>query len=128
MAPGFHFSWLLVSWLVVTTVKGQDVMTPPGSQNNVNPTDCQIITLTPPPTTRNQLTRAQPVTRTPTFYFPPRRPGFYPRFPNIPFFPPNNRRFQLWPFYPPRGRLIPWRFFLGRRQLQSSSSEESLET
>ncbi|XP_034364132.1 odontogenesis associated phosphoprotein [Arvicanthis niloticus] len=127
MAPGFHF-WLLVVWLVVTTAEGQDVVTPPGgSQNNMNPTDCQIFTLTPLPTTRNLVTRAQPITRTPTFYFPPRGPNFYPRFPNTPFFLPNNRRFYFWPFYPPRGRLIPWKFFLGRQLQSRSSSEESTE-
>ncbi|XP_028608483.1 odontogenesis associated phosphoprotein [Grammomys surdaster] len=74
LAPGFHFSWLLVVWLVVTMAEGQDVVTPPrGSQNNMNPTDCQIFTLTPPPTTRNPVTRAQPITRTPMVYFPPRQ-------------------------------------------------------
>ncbi|XP_052054540.1 odontogenesis associated phosphoprotein [Apodemus sylvaticus] len=133
MAPGFHFSWFLVAWLVVAVAEGQDVVTPPGgSQNNMNPTDCQIITLTPPPTTPTTPTmRAQPVTRTPTVYFPPlppRRPGFYPRFPNTPLFLPNNGRFQFWPLYlPPRGRLIPWRVFLGRRLQSRSSSEESTE-
>ncbi|XP_031246961.1 odontogenesis associated phosphoprotein [Mastomys coucha] len=126
MAPGFHFSWLLVGWLVVTMAEGQDVVTPPGgSQNNVNPTDCQIFTFTPPPTTRNLATRAQPGTRTPTFYFPPRRPGFF--YPRFPFFLPNSRRFQFRPFYPPRGRLTPWRLFLGRRLRSGSSSEESTE-
>uniref|UniRef100_A0A8C6HKK3 Odontogenesis associated phosphoprotein n=1 Tax=Mus spicilegus TaxID=10103 RepID=A0A8C6HKK3_MUSSI len=125
MAPAFHVSWLLVSWLVVTTAEGQDVVTPPGgSQNKAKPTDCQIFTLTPPPTTRNLVTRAQPIPRTPTFSFPPRGPGFSPRFP---FFLPNNRRFQFWPFYRPRGRLIPWGFFLRRRQQSGSSSEESRE-
>ncbi|XP_051026850.1 odontogenesis associated phosphoprotein [Acomys russatus] len=132
MSPGLHF-WLLVGWLVVTMAEGRDAVIPPpgGSQNSVNPTDCQIFTLTPPPTTRKPVTRAQPRTRTPTvtwFYFPQRRPSFYPRFPTRPFLLPNyNPRVQFRPLYLPQGRLIPGRFFL-RRQLQSgSSSEESTE-
>ncbi|XP_029091810.1 odontogenesis associated phosphoprotein isoform X2 [Monodon monoceros] len=75
MAHRLCFSyWLLVCWLVVTVAEGQEeVFTPPGdSQNNAEPTDCQIFTLTPPPTTRNPVTRIQPITRTPR-YFPRRR-------------------------------------------------------
>ncbi|XP_021504307.1 odontogenesis associated phosphoprotein [Meriones unguiculatus] len=133
MAPGLHFSfWLLVCWLVVTMAQGRDVVTPPvGSQNNGSPTDCQIFTLTPPPTTRNPVTRAQPSTRTPVvtwFYFPQRRPGFYPRFPKGPFLLPNyNRRGQFPPFYLPRNRWILGRLFLGSQLQSGSSSEESRE-
>ncbi|XP_036116922.1 odontogenesis associated phosphoprotein isoform X2 [Molossus molossus] len=74
MAHRHCFSyWLLACWLVVTVAEGQRVVTPPGgSQNNVDPTDCQIFTLTPPPATRNPVTRIQPSTRTP-HYFPRRR-------------------------------------------------------
>ncbi|XP_037385209.1 odontogenesis associated phosphoprotein [Talpa occidentalis] len=75
MAPGpcFFSCWLLVCWLVIMVVKGQEVVTPPGgSQNNVDPTDCQIFTLTPPPITRKPVTRVQPITRTPK-YFPRRK-------------------------------------------------------
>lgn len=125
-AFGFCCQARFLTYIFIST--GQDVVTPPGgSQNNGNPTDCQIITLTPPPP---PTTRAQPGTRTPTVYFPPppRRPGFYPRFPNTPLLLPNGR-FQFWPLYrPPRGGLIPWRIFLGRRlQRRGSSSEESTE-
>nr|XP_004664863.1 odontogenesis associated phosphoprotein [Jaculus jaculus] len=72
MAPGLRFScwWLFVCWLVATVAEGQEVVTPPGSsQNNANPTDCQIFTLTPPPTTRKPVTRVQHITRAPTYTF-----------------------------------------------------------
>ncbi|XP_008565538.1 PREDICTED: uncharacterized protein C4orf26 homolog [Galeopterus variegatus] len=80
MARRHCFShWLLFSWLVLTVAKGQkEVVTPPGgSQNNIDPTDCEIFTLTPPPTTRNPVTRVQTITRTPNRltphqYFPRR--------------------------------------------------------
>nr|XP_019575456.1 PREDICTED: uncharacterized protein C4orf26 homolog [Rhinolophus sinicus] len=70
---GFSY-WLLVCGLVITVAEGQEeVVTPPeGSQNYVDPTDCQIFTLTPPPTTRKPVTRIKPITRTPR-YFPRRR-------------------------------------------------------
>ncbi|CAI9172121.1 unnamed protein product [Rangifer tarandus platyrhynchus] len=78
MAHGPCFShWLLVCWLVVTVAEGQEVVTPPGdSQNNAHPTDCEIFTLTPPPATRNPVTRTQPITRTPS-----RLPPYYNYFP-----------------------------------------------
>uniref|UniRef100_A0A8C6W197 Odontogenesis associated phosphoprotein n=1 Tax=Nannospalax galili TaxID=1026970 RepID=A0A8C6W197_NANGA len=121
----------LVSWKKIKThLYGQEVVTSPGSSpNNVNPTDCRIFTLTPP-STRHSVTRAQPITRIPTytFFFPQRRPRVYPRFPNGPFLPPNcNHRFQFWPFYWPQGSLIPGRYFLGRQLQSGSSSEESRE-
>nr|XP_004472623.1 odontogenesis associated phosphoprotein [Dasypus novemcinctus] len=75
MAGRLCFScWVLVCWLVVTVAEGQErIVTPPGeSQNNVDPTDCQIFTLTPPPTTRNPVTKIQPIKRTPK-YFPRRK-------------------------------------------------------
>uniref|UniRef100_A0A8D2CY80 Odontogenesis associated phosphoprotein n=2 Tax=Sciurus TaxID=10001 RepID=A0A8D2CY80_SCIVU len=71
MAHRLCFSyWSLVCWLVVTVAEGQEeVVTPPGgSQNNINPTDCQIFTLTPPPTTRNPSTRVPPIPRTPRYF------------------------------------------------------------
>ncbi|XP_006993587.2 odontogenesis associated phosphoprotein [Peromyscus maniculatus bairdii] len=129
MAPGFHF-WVLVCWLVVTMAEGQDVVTPP---NNVNPTDCQIFPLTPPPpsTRKPTVTRVQANPRTPGWvwlYFPPRRPGFYPRLPNGPFLLPNyNHRFPFRPFFPPRGGPNAGRYFLGGLLQSRSSSEESVE-
>ncbi|XP_036056257.1 odontogenesis associated phosphoprotein [Onychomys torridus] len=135
MAPGFHF-WVLVCWLVVAMAEGQDAVIPPdGSPSNMNPTDCQIFTLTPPPpSTRKPMvtvTRAQPNPRTPRrvwIYFLPRRPGFYPRLPNRPFLPPNyNHHFQFRPFFPPRGGPTPGRYFLGGLLQSRSSSEESIE-
>uniref|UniRef100_A0A4X1T0U8 Odontogenesis associated phosphoprotein n=1 Tax=Sus scrofa TaxID=9823 RepID=A0A4X1T0U8_PIG len=133
MAPRLCFSsWLWVCWLVVTVAEGQEeVATPPGdSQNDADPTDCQIFTLTPPPTTRSPVTRSQPIPRTPRrpfYFFPPRRPRVYIRFPYIPFFPPTcNHRFQFYPFVWPHGRLPPhYNYFPGRRFWSGSSSEES---
>ncbi|KAM7157349.1 odontogenesis associated phosphoprotein [Molossus nigricans] len=132
MAHRHCFSyWLLVCWLVVTVAEGRRVVTPPGgSQNNVDPTDCQIFTLTPPPATRNPVTRIQPSTRTParTFpFFPTRRPRVHIRFPNRPFLPPRcNHRFQFRPFFWPNSRLTPhYHYFPRRRFRRGSSSEES---
>lgn len=110
----------------------EEVVTPPGgSQNNINPTDCQIFTLTPPPTTRNPSTRVPPIPRTPRYPFnqiPQRRPGVYFRFPNRPFLPLRcNHRFQFQPFRWPQGRLTSRRYFLGRNLQTESSSEESRE-
>ncbi|XP_045140291.1 odontogenesis associated phosphoprotein [Echinops telfairi] len=67
------FSWFLVCCLVVTVAEGQEgIATPPGgSHNDVDPTNCQIFTLTPPPATRNPVTKIQPITRTPKYF--PRR-------------------------------------------------------
>ncbi|XP_057629150.1 odontogenesis associated phosphoprotein [Chionomys nivalis] len=116
MAPGFHF-WVLVCWSVLTMAEGQDVVTPPGSSpSNGNPTDCQIFTLTPPPTTgRPTVTRAQLNPRMPlwTWTYFLQRPGFYLRLPNRPSFLPN---------YNYGGR------YLGGGRFQGgSSSEESTE-
>ncbi|XP_026264237.1 odontogenesis associated phosphoprotein [Urocitellus parryii] len=62
-------SWSLVCWLVVAVAEGQEeVVIPPGGSQHINPTDCQIFTLTPPPTTRNPTTRVQPITRTPRYF------------------------------------------------------------
>ncbi|XP_012515315.1 PREDICTED: uncharacterized protein C4orf26 homolog isoform X2 [Propithecus coquereli] len=73
MARRLRFSsWALVCWLLATVAEGQEAFTPPGgSQNNADPTDCQIFTLTPPPVTRSPVTRVQPITRTPKYV--PRR-------------------------------------------------------
>ncbi|XP_008067240.1 uncharacterized protein C4orf26 homolog isoform X2 [Carlito syrichta] len=70
MAEKHIFSWLLVCWLVVTVAEGQEeAFTPPGGpQDNADPTDCQIFTLTPPPTTRNPVTRVQAITRMPNYF------------------------------------------------------------
>ncbi|XP_057586001.1 odontogenesis associated phosphoprotein [Hippopotamus amphibius kiboko] len=135
MAHRLCFSyWLLVCWLVVNVAEGQEeVFTPPGdSQNNAGPTDCQIFTLTPPPTTRKPVTRIQPVTRTPKcpiHFFPPRRPRVHIRFPYRPFLPPTcNHHFQFQPFFWPRSRLPPYyNYFPRRRFWKGSSSEESRE-
>ncbi|XP_044243960.1 odontogenesis associated phosphoprotein [Ursus arctos] len=72
MAHRVSFSYcLLVCWVLVTVAEGQkEGATPPGGlQENGGPTDCQIVTLTPPPPRRNPVTRIQLVTRTPK-YFP----------------------------------------------------------
>ncbi|KAM7326527.1 hypothetical protein ACRRTK_015005 [Alexandromys fortis] len=111
---------------------GQGVVTPPGgSPNNGNPTDCQIFTLTPPPTTgRPTVTRAQLNPRMPlwTWTYFLQRPGFYPRLPNRPSLLPNyNYGFQLNRFYLPQGRLITGRYLGGGRFQSGSSSEESTE-
>ncbi|KAM5284343.1 odontogenesis associated phosphoprotein [Hipposideros larvatus] len=120
MAPRLcFFYWLLVCWLVVTVAEGQ---------NNVDPTDCQIFTLTPPPTTRKPVTRIQPITRRPkiTFHFlPPRWPRVHNGFPNRPFLPPKcHHRFQFRPFVWPHSRFTP-HYFPRRRLRRGSSSEES---
>uniref|UniRef100_A0A5F9CJL5 Odontosis associated phosphoprotein n=1 Tax=Oryctolagus cuniculus TaxID=9986 RepID=A0A5F9CJL5_RABIT len=124
MACSPSFSWLLVCWLAVTVAEGQEVANPPA----VAPTDCQIFTLTPSPTTRAPATRVQLVTRTPRcpFHnFPGRRPGVHLGFPNRPFFPPKcNHRFVFQPFYRPHARLPP-NNFPGTRLHSDSSSEES---
>ncbi|XP_054942004.1 odontogenesis associated phosphoprotein [Physeter macrocephalus] len=134
MAHRLCFSyWLLVCWLVVTVAEGQEeVFTPPGdSQNNAEPTDCQIFTLTPPPTTRNPVTRIQPITRTPRcpfHFFPPQRPRVHIRFPYRPFLPPMcYHHFQFHPFLWPHSRLPPYYYFPRRRLWRGSSSEESRE-
>ncbi|XP_012600118.1 odontogenesis associated phosphoprotein [Microcebus murinus] len=123
-------SWVLLCWLLGTVAKGQEVFTPPGGpQNDIDPTDCQIFTLTPPPITRSPVTRVQPITRTrrpPFLPFPPRRPRIYFRFPIRPFFPPKcSHRFPFQPFDWPRDRLPPHRYFPRRRLRRGSSSEES---
>uniref|UniRef100_A0A673VAN9 Odontogenesis associated phosphoprotein n=2 Tax=Suricata suricatta TaxID=37032 RepID=A0A673VAN9_SURSU len=65
---------LLVCCVVVTVAEGQKAVATPlgGSQDNGGPTDCEIFTLTPPPTTRSPVTRIQFAPRTPK-YFPRRR-------------------------------------------------------
>ncbi|XP_062964916.1 odontogenesis associated phosphoprotein [Cynocephalus volans] len=134
MARRHRFShWLLFSWLVLTVAEGQkEIVTPPGgSQNNIDPTDCEIFTLTPPPTTRNPVTRVQTITRTrkcPFHFLPWRRPRIHLRFPNRHFFPPKcNHRFQFWPFYWPHSRLTARKYFPRRIFQKGSSSEESRE-
>lgn len=117
-----------LTYIFIST--GQDVVTPPGgSPNNGNPTDCQIFTLTPPPTTgRPTVTRAQLNPRMPlwTWTYFLQRPGFYLRLPNRPSLLPNyNYGFQLNRFYLPQGRLIPPTG--GGRFQSGSSSEESTE-
>ncbi|XP_039086922.1 odontogenesis associated phosphoprotein [Hyaena hyaena] len=75
MAHKLCFSfWLLVCWVVVAVAEGQKAVATPlgGSQDNGGPTDCEIFTLTPPPTIRNPVTRIQLVPKTPK-YFPRRR-------------------------------------------------------
>ncbi|XP_036192492.1 odontogenesis associated phosphoprotein [Myotis myotis] len=120
--------WLLVCWLVVTVAEGQVVTPPGGSQNNEDPTDCQIFTLTPPPATRRPVTRIQPITRTPKcpfHFFPTRRPRVQIRLPNRPFLPPRcNHRFQYRPFFLPNNRLSPHYNYFPRRRLQRGSSSE----
>ncbi|XP_053441248.1 odontogenesis associated phosphoprotein [Nycticebus coucang] len=132
MAHRHHFSCLaLVCWLLVTVAEGQEVLTPAppgGPQHNVDPTDCQIFTLTPPPITRNPVTSVQPLTRTPKFlfHFFPQGPRVYLRFPNRPFFLPKcNHRFQFRPFFWPTRPRLPHRFFYRRKLQRGSSSEES---
>ncbi|XP_054445965.1 odontogenesis associated phosphoprotein [Pteronotus mesoamericanus] len=125
MAHKLCFSWLLVCWLVVTVAEGQEIVTSPEDS-----TDCQVFTLTPPPTTRKPVTRFQPVTRTPkrpSYFFPTWRPRVHIRFPNRPFFPPRcNRHFQFPPFFWPNSRFIPhYRYFPRRRFRRGSSSEEN---
>ncbi|XP_075399669.1 odontogenesis associated phosphoprotein [Tenrec ecaudatus] len=110
MAPSFClFSWVLVCCLVIAVVEGQGVTTPPGdSHNDVDPTNCQIFTLTPPPATRNPVTKIQPITRTPKcpfHVFPRRKPRFHTRFLHRPSLPPRcNHRFLYRPFWPLRGQ------------------------
>ncbi|KAG3276416.1 hypothetical protein H1C71_037021 [Ictidomys tridecemlineatus] len=125
-------SWSLVCWLVVAVAEGQEeVVIPPGGSQHINPTDCQIFTLTPPPTTRNPTTRVQPITRTPKYPFSritPRRPRIYPGFQNRHVLPPRcNHRFHFQPFPWPHSRLNSRRYFLGRNLPSESSSEESRE-
>ncbi|XP_024434769.2 odontogenesis associated phosphoprotein [Desmodus rotundus] len=131
MAHKLCFShWLLACWLVVTVAEGQETVTPPGgSQHNVDSTDCQIFTLTPPPTTRKPVTRIQPVTRTPkgpSYFFPTWRPRVHIGFPNRPFLPPRcNHRSQYHLFFWPNRYFIPhYRYFPRRRFWRGSSSEE----
>ncbi|KAM5271760.1 odontogenesis associated phosphoprotein [Ctenodactylus gundi] len=115
--------------LLPSPLPRQEVVIPPGGpQNTTNPTDCQIFTLTPPPTTRNPTTKVQLITRAPKYPFLvfPQRPRVYPRLP--PFHPPNcNHHFQFPPFYWPYPCLRPGRCFLGRKLQGGSSSEESRE-
>lgn len=105
--------------------------TPPGGlQENGGPTDCQIVTLTPPPPRRNPVTRIQLVTRTPKcpFHsFPWQGPRVHIRFPHRPFFPHKcNHRFPFRPFFWPPGPLIPYYQYFPRGTLwRGSSSEES---
>ncbi|XP_054579432.1 odontogenesis associated phosphoprotein [Eptesicus fuscus] len=131
MAHGLCLScWLLACWLVVTVAEGQVGVVIPsrGSQNNVDPTDCQIFTLTPPPPTRKPVTRIQPITRTtkcPFHFFPIRRPSVQVRFPNRPFLPPRcNHRFQYRPYFWPNNRLSPYYNYFPRRRLRRGSSSE----
>lgn len=112
---------------------GQKAVATPlrGSQDDGGPTDCEIFTLTPPPTIRNPVTRIQLVPRTPKcpFHFFPQGPRVHIRFPNRPFLPRKcNRRFQFRPFFWPHGRLTPhYRYFPRRKLWRGSSSEESRE-
>ncbi|CAK6433067.1 unnamed protein product [Pipistrellus nathusii] len=120
--------WLLASWLVVMVAEGQGVVIPPrGSQNNVDPTDCQIFTLTPPPPTK-PVTRIPPIIRTtkcPFHFFPIRRPSVQIRFPNSPFLPPRcNHRFQYRPYFWPNNHLSPYYNYFPRRRLRRGSSSE----
>ncbi|XP_004617952.2 odontogenesis associated phosphoprotein [Sorex araneus] len=128
MAHTGAFSCLLLSWLLAAVAEGQD--TPPG----VDPTDCQIFTLTPPPVTRHPVTRFPPIIRTPKcpiHFFPPQRPRVHVPFPfpNRPFVPPRcNHRVHFQPVWRPQNRLPPRYNYFPIRQLQKgSSSEESRE-
>ncbi|XP_066089015.1 odontogenesis associated phosphoprotein [Saccopteryx bilineata] len=130
MAHRLRFSsWLLVCWALATVAEGQvKVVAPPrDSRNNVNPTDCQIFTLTPPPPPRNPVTTIQPFTRTPKCpFFPTWRPRVHIRFPNRPFLPPRcNHRFHFHPIFWPNRRFPPHQYFPRRRFQRGSSSEES---
>ncbi|XP_049645829.1 odontogenesis associated phosphoprotein [Suncus etruscus] len=96
---------------------------PPG----VDPTDCQIFTLTPPPITRHPVTRSPPFIWTPKcpiHRLPPRRPGIYIPYPNSP--PRCKHRFQLRPIWRPLNRFSNYRY-VRTRQLQKGSSSESRE-
>ncbi|XP_025778148.1 odontogenesis associated phosphoprotein [Puma concolor] len=124
---------LLVCWVVVTVAEGQKAVATPlrGSQDDGGPTDCEIFTLTPPPTIRNPVTRIQLIPRTPKcpFHFFPQGPRVHIRFPNRPFLPRKcNRRFQFRPFFWPHSCLTPhYRYFPRRKLWRGSSSEESRE-
>ncbi|XP_006898537.1 PREDICTED: uncharacterized protein C4orf26 homolog [Elephantulus edwardii] len=68
-----YFSWFLICCLVVNVAEGQEGAVTPhgGSQNDVDHTNCEIFTLTPPPTTRKPVTRVQLIPWTPRYF--PRR-------------------------------------------------------
>lgn len=97
-------------------------------QPGVDPTDCQIFTLTPPPITRHPVTRFPPFIRTPKcpiHRIPQRRPGIYIPYPNKP--PPTcKHHFQFHPVWRPQNFFPNYRYIL-RRQLQKGSSSESRE-
>ncbi|XP_020844125.1 odontogenesis associated phosphoprotein [Phascolarctos cinereus] len=124
----------LVFWLLITVAEGQrNTYNPLGvSEPSVNPTDCQIFTLTPPPATRPPVTTSRPVTlATRWCHFPPlRKPGIPFGFPNPPFRHPNcGRQPHLpphihcrHPFLLPRRGFYPHKYFPRRKS--SSSSEE----
>ncbi|XP_051823076.1 odontogenesis associated phosphoprotein [Antechinus flavipes] len=130
-----RFSYrLLVFWLTVTVAEGQrnSYNLFGASEPNVNPTDCQIFTLTPPPATRPPLTTSKPVTiATRRCHFPHfRKPRVGFGFPNYPFkhpfyghhahLPPHHRCRH--PFLLPRRGAHNHKYFPRRKS--SSSSEE----
>uniref|UniRef100_A0A5F8GHW2 Odontosis associated phosphoprotein n=1 Tax=Monodelphis domestica TaxID=13616 RepID=A0A5F8GHW2_MONDO len=136
---------LLVFWLLVTVAKGQgNRYTPPGGSGaNVNPTDCQIFTLTPPPATRRPVTAFKPVTiatrrcyfphfRKPRVHFDSNPPFRYPNYgphghlppPHPPFQPHLPRKHCYHPFALPRRGAHHYKYFPRRKSSRDSSSEE----
>lgn len=98
------FAVITRSSCLINTVWRKQVVTSPGrSQNNVDPTGCQIITLTPPPITRRPETGIQPTTRTPkcdVLFFSSQRPRVHIAFPQRPFLLSRRKHsFQLHPFF-----------------------------
>ncbi|XP_072480336.1 odontogenesis associated phosphoprotein [Notamacropus eugenii] len=127
---------LLFFWLIITVAEGQrnryntfGILEP-----TVNPTDCQIFTLTPPPATRPPATTSRPVTLTTRWcHFPhfrkPRIPFGFPnhpfRHPNYgyhPHLPPHTR--CRYPFSLPRRRFHHHKYFPRVKFSRESSSEE----
>ncbi|XP_036618601.1 odontogenesis associated phosphoprotein [Trichosurus vulpecula] len=135
-SPGCFSYRLLVFWLIVTVAEGQrNRYNPFGvTEPNVNPTDCQIFTLTPPPATRPPVTTSRPVTFTTRWCrFPPfRKPGIPFGFPYHPFRRPN---FAHHPNFPPHihcnhpfshqaRKGFHLHYFPRRQSSRDSSSEE----
>ncbi|XP_068955089.1 odontogenesis associated phosphoprotein [Petaurus breviceps papuanus] len=127
---------LLVFWVIATVAEGQrNRFTPFGvTEANVNPTDCQIFTLTPPPATPPPVTTSRPVTL-PTRWcrFPPfRKPGIPFGFPIHPFRHPNYGYHPHLPphihchhpFSLPRRGFHHRKYFPRRKFSEESSSEE----